>query len=174
VWKNFVSGTPYLFRLPDVGLNRLGLVLRAPEGVVQLQLAIPTDTFERYFRNGPGRLHGFREIPPKELCESPHGRKAKPFPDAVVLRYLGGEHVIEFPALPEKRFLAMSLGVEYQQHKLKAGPVGEIDMVHRTELPKVRPGTHTYDIKEEVVGGFTLQLRAVDVTPWAARRGAAP
>ena len=79
----------------------------------------------------------------------------------VVLRYLGGEHVIEFPALPEKHFLAMSLGVEYQHRELKPGPVGEIDLVHRTEMPKMRPGTHCYDIEEEIVGGFTLQLQAV-------------
>jgi len=174
VWKNFVTGSPYLFRLPDVGVNRLGLVVRAPEDVIQLQIAIPADTFERYFRNGPGRLHGFHEIPPKELCESHHGRKAKPFPDAVVLRYLGGEHVIEFPALPEKRFLGMSLGVEYHHRRLKAGPVGEVDVVHRTEMPEVRKGTHSYEIKEEIVGGFTLQLRAVDVTPMTRRRATGP
>ena len=33
VWKNFVTGSPYLFRLPDVGLNCLGLAVRAPENV---------------------------------------------------------------------------------------------------------------------------------------------
>jgi hypothetical protein len=42
--------------------------------------------------------------------------------------------------------------------------VGEIDLVHMTEMPTVRPGTRTYDIEERVVGGFTLQVRAVDVT----------
>jgi hypothetical protein len=161
VWKNFVTGTPFLLRVPDAGRNRLGLVLRVPQGVIQLLLAIPTETFERFFRDGPGRLSGFEEISPKQLADSPLGRKAKPFPNAVVLRYLGGEHVIEFPALPEKRFLAMSLGVEYQQHKMKAGPVGEIEVVHFTELAKVPPGTRASDIKEEVVGGFTLQLEAV-------------
>jgi hypothetical protein len=172
VWKNFVTGTPYLFRLPDVGLSRLRFVLRAPEDVITLQLAVPTETFERYFRNGPGRLLGFREIPPRKLCESPHGRKAKPFPDAVVLEIPGGEHVIEFPALPENHFLAMSVGIEYQQRKLKPGDVGELDLVHRTQMPVVRAGTHSYEIEEKIVGGFTLQLRAVDVTPPAHRRRA--
>jgi hypothetical protein len=161
VWKNFVTGTPFLLRVPEAGRNRLGLVLKAPQDVVQLLLAIPTETFERYFRNGPGRLTGFQEISPKQLADSPLGRKAKPFPNAVVLRYLGGEHVIEFPALPEKRFLAMSLGVEYQQHKMKAGPVGEVEVVHFTELTKAPAGTRASDVKEVVVGGFTLQLEAV-------------
>lgn len=174
VWKNFVTGTPYFLRLPDGGLSRLRFVLRAPEDVIKLQLAVPTETFERYFRNGPGRLHGFREIPPRKLCESPHGRKAKPFPDAVVLELPGGEHVIEFPALPEKHFLAMSVGIEYQQRKLKPGDVGELDLVHRAEMPVARAGTHSYEIEEKVVGGFTLQLRAVNVTPMARRRAAGP
>jgi len=48
--------------------------------------------------------------------------------------------------------------------------VGEIDLVHRAEMPVVRAGTHTYDIEEQIVGGFTLQLQAVNVTPMARRR----
>ncbi len=129
VWQNFVAGTPYFLRLPDGGLSRLRFVLRASEDVIKLQLAVPTETFERYFRNGPGRLHGFQEIPPRKLCESPHGRKAKPFPEAVVFEHLGGEHVIELPALPEKHFLAMSVSIEYQQRKLKPGPAGAGDLL---------------------------------------------
>jgi hypothetical protein len=174
VWKNFVTGTPYFLRLPDGGLSRLRFALRLPDNVVQLQLAIPVVTFERYFRNGPGRLEGFHEIPHRRLCESPHGRKAKPFPDAIVLEYRGGEHVIEFPALPEKHFLAMAVGIEYEQRRLKPGLVGEIDLVHHTEMPTVRHGTHSYDIEERIVGGFTLQLRAVDVTPHSNRSKASP
>jgi hypothetical protein len=173
-WKNFVTGTPYFLRLPDVGLSRLRFVLRVPDDLVKLQLGIPTVTFERYFRHGPGRLHGFREIPPRTLCESPHGAKAKPFPDAVVLEYLGGEHVIEIPPLPEKYFLAMAVGIEYQQHRLRPGPIGEIDLVHHADVPRVRPGTHSYDVEDQIVGGFTLQLRAVDVTPLARRRSTTP
>jgi hypothetical protein len=174
VWKTFVSGTPYFLKLPGGGLSRMGFVLRLPDDTVKLQLGIPTVTFERYFRNGPGRLNGFREIPPKTLCESPHGCKAKPFPDAVVLEHLGGEHVIEFPALPDNHFLGMAVGIEYEQRKLKPGPLGEIDLVHRAEMPTVRHGTHSYDIEERVVGGFTLQLRAVDVTPMAKGRKTRP
>jgi hypothetical protein len=160
VWKNFVTGTPYFLIRPKGGLGRLGFVLRVPDGVVKLRLGIPTATFERYFRKGPGRIAGFREIPDKELRASPHGQRAKPFPEAVVLEHLGGEHVIEIPPLPEKHYLGMAVGIEYQQHKLKPGPVGEIDLVHRAELPVVKKGIRT--IEEQTVGGFTLQLRAVE------------
>jgi hypothetical protein len=41
-------------------------------------------------------------------------------------------------------------------------------------MPVVKPGTHSYDIEEQIVGGFTLQLRAVEVTPMARRRVAGP
>jgi hypothetical protein len=164
IWKTFVSGTPYFLHLPGGGLSRMRFALRMPDGVAKLLLAIPTVTYERYFRKGPGRLMGFREISAAALAASVHGAKAKPFPEAVVFEYVGGEHVIEFPALPEKHFLAMAVGLEYEQHRLKPGPVGEIDLVHMTEMPTVRPGTRTYDIEERVVGGFTLQVRAVDVT----------
>lgn len=160
VWKNFVTGTPFFLKFPDAGLGRLGFVLRLPDGLVKLHLGIPTVTFERYFRKGPGRIAGFREIPDKELRASPHGQRAKPFPEAVVLEYLGGDHVIEFPPLPEKHYLGMAVGIEYQQHKLKPGPGGEIDLVHRAEMPIVKKGTHT--LEEQIVGGFTLQLRAVE------------
>jgi len=54
----------------------------------------------------------------------------------------------------------MAVGIEYQQHRLKPGPVGEIDLVHRAEVPVVKKGIRT--IEEQTVGGFTLQLRAVE------------
>jgi len=165
VWHNFITGTPFFLRLPDGGLSRLKFVMRLPDDLVTLHLAIPTETFEHHFRNGPGRLHGFREIPPRKLCDSPHSCRAKPFPEAVVLEHLGGDHLIEFPALPEKHYLAMSVGIEYQQHKMRPGPLGELDLVHLAELPVVRKKTHSYDIEEHVVGGFTLLLRAVDGMP---------
>ena len=68
----------------------------------------------------------------------------------------------------------MAVGIEYEQRRLKPGLVGEIDLVHHTEMPTVRHGTHSYDIEERIVGGFTLQLRAVDVTPHSNRSKASP
>ena len=64
----------------------------------------------------------------------------------------------------------MAVGIEYQQHRLRPGPIGEIDLVHYADVPRVRPGTHSYDVEDQIVGGFTLQLRAVDITPFARRR----
>lgn len=171
VWKTFVTGTPFFLRLPGAGLSRLRFTLRVPQDAVRIQLAIPTETFERLFRAAPDRLKGFRELTSDELLVNKHGRNARPFPEAVVLEHLGGEDVIEFPALPEKHYLGMAVGIEYYQHKLKPGPVGEIDLVHYAEVPRVNEATRCFDFEERVVGGFTLQLRAVDTTSFGKRSG---
>jgi hypothetical protein len=161
-WKNFITGTPFFFRLPGAGRSRLSLeVPQFPDGAFKFYIGIPTETFDRYFREGrEGGLIGFKVIPPAELRESHLGSKAKPFPDAVVLQYQGGKNALEFPALPEKHYLAMSLGIEYNVKKLKPGTIGEISMVHYAQVPKLKPGTLCFEIEQTIVGGFTIALRA--------------
>jgi hypothetical protein len=56
----------------------------------------------------------------------------------------------------------MSLGIEYNVKNIKPGVLGEINFVHRAELPKLRPGTRSFDIEETIAGGFTILLRAYD------------
>ncbi len=162
IWKLFVTGTPFFLRIPGTGRSRLQLILDLPSDAFRLFVAIPTQTFERYFRSGPGTITGFREVPARDLCASPLGEKAKPFPQAVVLEWMGGDHAIEFPALPEKHYLGMALGIEYDVRKLKPGNLGVVDLVHRAEMPRLAPGSRCFDLHEEVVGGFTMQLRAFD------------
>ena len=162
VWRVFVTGTPFFLRIPGAGGSRLIVDSKLPPGAFRMLIGIPTVTFDRYFRNGPGKLDGFRERPRKTLCESPLGGRAKPFPEAVVLEHTGGPNAIEFPPLPEKHYLGMALGIEYDRTKIQHGPLGDVDLVHRAVMPKLRPGTRCYDLEEVVVGGFTLQLRASD------------
>lgn len=171
VWKNFITGTPFFFRLPGAGRSRLTLeVPPLPEGAFKFYIGIPTEVFGRVFRQGKdGSVKGFRVLSPKELCESNLGNKAKPFPDAVVLQYEGQANVLEFPALPEKCYLAMSLGIEYNAKKIKPGPLGEITLVHRADLPRLVAGTRCFEIEETIAGGFTLVLRAFD--PFAGPKG---
>jgi hypothetical protein len=171
VWKNFITGTPFLFRLPGAGRSRLSLeVPRLPEDAFKFYIGIPTETFDRIFREGrEGGVKGFKVVPPQELCESKLGNRAKPFPDAVVLRYEGRENALEFPALPEKHYLAMSLGIEYNVKRIEPGVLGEINFVHRAQLPKLKPGTLCFEIEETVAGGFTILLRAYD--PFRGPRG---
>jgi len=164
IWKNFITGTPFLIRLPGAGRSRLTLeVPRLPEEAFQFYIGIPKETFDRIFAEGrEGIVKGFRVVPPRVLCESKLGNKAKPFPDAVVLQHEGKENALEFPTLPEKQFIGMSLGIEYNVKRIKPGILGEINIVHRAELPKLKPGTLCFEIEEIVAGGFTILLRAYD------------
>jgi hypothetical protein len=101
-------------------------------------------------------------VPPEELCKSKLGNRAKPFPHAVVLQYEGNDNALEFPALPEKQYFGMSLGIEYNVKKIKPGAIGKIHLVHRADLPKLQPGTRCFEIEETIAGGFTILLRAYD------------
>ncbi len=101
-------------------------------------------------------------VSPKEIAGGNLGDRGLPFPEAVLLRQVSPENVIEVPALGEKEFLAMALGVEYDKNYLKHGKVGEINFVHRTVFTKLKPGTRCFDLEERVAGGFTLLVRAED------------
>ena len=161
VWKTFVSGQPYFFRLPDAGQNRLVLQIpELPQGAFRFYIAIPTETYARYFRDGG--VTGFRVVPASEICASPLGDKAKPFPQAVVLELQSADNQLEFPALLERQYLGMALGIEWDVRYIKPGVLGEIRLVHRAMLPKLTPGTRCFEIEDCVAGGFTILLRAVD------------
>jgi hypothetical protein len=64
VWKNFIPGQPFFFRLPGVGRNQLRLeVPRLPEDAFNFYVGIPTETFHSIFREGRGgAIKGFRPI----------------------------------------------------------------------------------------------------------------
>jgi hypothetical protein len=99
VWKNFIPGQPFFVRLSGAGRNRLSLeVPHLPEDAFKFYIGIPTETFDRIFREGrEGGVKGFKLVPPEELCKSKLGNQAKPFPDAVVLQYEGNDNALEFP-----------------------------------------------------------------------------
>ncbi len=162
-WKNFIVGQPLFFRMPDAGRNTLILETKIPREAFQLYIAIPKESFGRFFRKGEGKLKGFKQISLQELGEGKLGRRASPFPEeAVILQAGKAENAIEIPPLEEGQFLAMSLGIEYNIKKLKPGPIGEITMVHKALIPKLTPGTRCFEIVQTIAGGFTVIVTAVD------------
>jgi hypothetical protein len=172
IWKNFVVGQPYFIRLGQ-GEGRNTLILREDlaRDAFQIYLAMPPSTFERYFREGGGgKLVGYQVVPYQEVCGGQLGELAKPFPHAVILRYLGGENAVEIPALGEREFLGFSLGIEYSVKRMKPGPAGHVTLAHRSLLPRHLPGTLCFELKEETVGGFTIQVGARDPRRPAPRR----
>lgn len=152
IWKLFISGTPYLLIIKKGGTNRLTILAHLPENATRILFAIPIETYERYFRKGPGTVRGLREISIKTLNEKQLGARAKPFPDAVLFELISVENEITFPALEERIIAGFAIGIEYDVRKLRLGNVGEVQVVHRARLPE----------SDTIVGGFTLQLRAVD------------
>jgi hypothetical protein len=161
-WKNFIVGQPLFLRLEGAGRSRITLDAKLPENAFKLYLGIPKQTFEQHFANGrKGGIKGFRRVPTEELCESKLGDQAKPFPEAVVLEWQGGENRLEFPPLPEGQYLGMSLGIEYSVKKIKPGVIGEVNLVQHTLMPRLKPGTRCFDIEEVVAGGFTILVRAL-------------
>jgi hypothetical protein len=164
IWKQFIVGQPFFIRLGQgEGRNTLILEENLPREAFQLYIALTGDTFERYFgEGGGGELRGFQVVPRRELCESKLGERAKPFPGAVVLRYLGGENAIELPALGGEELLGMSLGIEYSVRRLKPGSAGRVTIVHKGLIPRLVAGTCCFEIKQIVAGGFTIEVRATD------------
>ena len=164
IWKNFVVGQPFFLKLPGAGANRLLLETQLPRDAFQVYVGVTQDAYDRFLRDDRkgGAIKGFKQLSREELCKSKLGDRAKPFPHAVVLRWENQANVIELPALPEKLYLGMALGIEYNVKKIKQGKVGEITFVHRCLIPRLVPDTKCFEIEEIVAGGFTIVVRAYD------------
>jgi hypothetical protein len=65
-------------------------------------------------------------------------------------------------SLEEEQYLGMAVGVQYDMKKVKLGPLGDLTIVQHTVVPILKPGTRCFDLVDKVVGGFTLQVRAID------------
>jgi hypothetical protein len=163
-WKNFIVGQPFFLKLPGAGANRLSIETQLPREAFQLYVGITQYAYDRFFRDdrSGGAIKGFTLLSRAELFESKLGDRAKPFPEAVVLRWENQENAIELPALPERLYLGMSLGIEYNVKKIKPGNIGEVNLIHRCLIPRFVPGTKCFEIEDTVAGGFTILVRAND------------
>src|SRR5207247_4944392 len=136
-WKNFIVGQPLFLKLPGAGRNTLVLDAKLPPGAFRLYIAIPKETFQQFFAEGrEGGLKGFKVVPHQQLCEGKLGDLAKPFPEPIILEYLGRENAVEIPPLADGQYLGMSLDIEYSVKRLKHAAAGEIRLLHRAEIPK--------------------------------------
>ncbi len=131
-WTNFIVAQA------GAGLNGLALQQKLPADAFRFYVAIPTQTYGRYFAKG--RSHRGFEV----VREPP----SKPFPDAVILRQTHPEARIEVASHIDERFLGMSLGIEYDPAHIKEHRFSDVVMVHTAH-------------DGEVVGGFTLRPQAV-------------
>lgn len=162
-WYNFVMGQPFFLKLPGAGANRLTINADLPREAFQFYLAVTEDAFKRFFSDGRGgTIKGFKPLSCEDLCRSPLGNRAKPFPEAVVLRWENGPNAVEVPAMPDRFLIGMSLGIEYDVKKLKAGNLGRIDVAHHCQIPRLKPGSLCFEIVDTIAGGFTILAKATD------------
>jgi hypothetical protein len=155
-WRNFMAGDPIQFLIghgdfgDQAGRHRFILQANLPEGAFRLFLAIPERSYKRWITKDT--IKGFKPVSALEA------EKLKPpFKECVVLAFDGKEGAIEVPPLG-REYLAMSLGIQYRVKMLKPGQEGEIVMRQETAVPHIDPKRKTYEIKREVVGGFTFAL----------------
>jgi hypothetical protein len=154
VWKNFIVGDPFFLKIGEGrGRNTLILETKLPAESFRFFIAVPKVTFERFFHGRrEGAVKGFKVVDPHELRL---GERAKPFPEAVLLQYLGAQNALEIPLLGAGFYLGMSLGIEYSVKRLKAGALGEVTLVHNALIPKHVP-------EQITAGGFTILVKATN------------
>ena len=159
VWRNFMMGDVLRAvrrspKFPWLGSHRLGIRLKGAAEGLGMYLAIPERSFRRWW--GKRAIDGFTVIDAAKLRD----RRTPPFPRHVVLVPTGKESWLEIPALGRK-YLAMSLGIEYSPRNLKPGPLGEVSMVQQTATAKDEKEGE--QVPEWItVGGFTLRVSAYD------------
>ena len=160
-WENFAVGQPSFVGVPGAGKNTLVLETTVPQGLIQLHVAIPKETYGRFFGDQrEGTIRGFEPVTREEIVSGRLGAQAQTFGDAVILRHLGGENAITIPPLPVGNAHGFALGIEYVPADLREGTYGEISVVHRCVVPKFVPGSKCFELEDSVAGGFTLVVQA--------------
>ncbi len=156
-WRNFVAGQPLFMRLRKAGANRLSFRARLPKGACEMWLAVGGDSFRRYFKGDKTPQRGFERVAGKAL----RGVNL-PWEDAVLLRATGMAASIDFSAMPEGCFGCFAFGTRFDGRLLKPGPAGSVTVAQETVLPIVNEKLRSYELERRCVGGFTVQVRAVE------------
>ena len=166
-WTNFMVGDVIAFltqaaRFDDrFGWHRLVFRPKFRASGIRLYLAIPLRSLERW--KSKLKLKGFKQVKAEDL----EGMKL-PFPKCLVFVMTGKQATLDLPPLHDE-FLALSLGLEYSVKKLKAGPLGLVEVEQRTKAPDIDKKRKCYEIIELAVGGFTLEVSAENPKDWKRR-----
>jgi hypothetical protein len=135
----------------ELGTNVLEVVTDADPQTTKIFLAVPTPTFERWFKHNQAR--GFTL-----LRENHCGTYKVPFLDHVLLMLDNKENEIHIPYLGA-HVLPLALGVQYDKQHQRAGGKAEVSVVHRAKIPVFGKKRCCYEIETVTIGGFTLETR---------------
>ena len=162
-WTTFVTGQPAALKIKGAGKNKLTLVTKLPRELFEIFLAMPGKIHEQFVLRTKAEIKGFRRVNAKEILATAQGNKALPFArDAVILQAAGEENSFDLGPMPDGHAAGMALGFRYIPGKLKHGTTGDVTLVHEAMVPRLDLGTSCYKVESATVGGFTLQVRALD------------
>jgi hypothetical protein len=162
-WTTFVAGQPAALKIKGAGKNLFTLVTKLPRDQFEIFVAMPEKVHEQFVLGTKAELKGFKQVNAKEILATKQGKKPLPFArDAVILQAAGEANSFELGPMPDGHAAGMALGFRYVPSKLKHGTTGDVTLVHDAVVPRLDLGTSCYKVGQETVGGFTLQVRALD------------
>jgi hypothetical protein len=162
-WTTFVAGQPLALLIKNAGKNKFTLVTKLPQDLFQIFIAMPEKVHAQFITAAKAELKGFREVNAKEILAIDSGNKRLPFArDAVILQAAAQEASFEFGPMPDHHMAGMALGFRYVPGKLKHGMNGEVTLTQEAAVPVRQPGSDRFTVEHRTVGGFTLQVRAID------------
>jgi hypothetical protein len=162
-WTTFVAGQPLALIIKGAGKNKFTLLNKLPRGQFEIFVAMPEKIHEQFVLRTKAEIRGFKQVNAKEILATEHGNKPLPFArDAVILQAAGDENSFEFGPMPDGHAAGMALGFRYVPSKLKHGTTGDVTLVHEAVVPRLDLGSGCYKVENKTVGGFTLQVRALD------------
>jgi hypothetical protein len=162
-WTTFVAGQPLALIIKGAGKNKFTLLTKLPRDLFDIFVAMPEKVHEQFVLRTKAEIKGFKQVNAREILATEHGNKPLPFArDAVILQAGGDENSFEFGPMPDGHAAGMALGFRYIPSKLKHGTTGDVTVVHEALVPRLDLGSGCYKVENKTVGGFTLQVRALD------------
>ncbi|WP_119274904.1 hypothetical protein [Taklimakanibacter deserti] len=159
VWRNIMAGQAFLTlrdtRRERFKHNLFRIAGDLPAEGVELFLAIPQKSFERFFN--PKLM---RSAEPIALVKK-YGQKP-PMPDCTVLAVKNSkELLLELPNLKEE-FVAMSIGVRIDPKKIKVGSQFDLTLLHSAMITPPKSKGRVPELSEQFAPGLTFQVSVVN------------
>lgn len=159
VWRNIMAGQAFLTlrdtRQERFKHNLFRIAGDLPAEGVELFLAIPQKSFERFFESK--RMQGVEPI----ALTKRYGQEP-PMPDCTVLVVRNPkELLIELPSI-KKEFVAMSIGLRVDPKKIKVGSEFGLTLLHSAMVPPPKSKARVPELSEQFAPGLTFQVYVVN------------
>jgi hypothetical protein len=162
-WTTFIAGQSAALMIKNAGKNKFTLLTKLPRDLFEIFVAMPEKVHAQFITETRAELKGFRQVNAREILAIDNGNKRLPFArDAVILQATAPEASFELGPMPDHHAAGMALGFRYVPSKLKHGLTGDVTLMREGAIPLREPGSDRFTVQQRTVGGFTLQVRAID------------